>query len=105
MKKILLIALLGSFKLSAQTQDIQLNLEVKDTIETVYNHRYTGKWINEGFNLRREVVKDSIGVDSVRVMRAFYWSSSKGYAKKNYIGYSEKKYLSKRKGNGYPLEN
>lgn len=72
----------------------RLYVEVKDTSEVAYHQRYTGRWIQEGFNSYMETQKDSVGIDSFQLVR-FYWIDPKGT--KIYSEMEERRYRGKRK--------
>lgn len=86
----------------APTVDKQLFLEIKDTITTAYHHHYTGKKFWDGMAVRQEAVADSVGLDSVRVMRMYFWANETLRQGKIYTQYIEAYFLSKRKGNDSP---
>lgn len=46
-------------------------VEVKDTVEIAYKYRYSDYWVQDGFNMSRELLKDSIGIDSIRLFRTY----------------------------------
>ncbi len=53
-------------------QDIPAFIEITDTIETAYDIYYGG-WEQNGFNFTRKEIKDSVGIDSVRITRIYYY--------------------------------
>jgi len=51
-------------------QDKRLYVEVVDTIETAYYTYYIGEW--NRFSSLPVIEKDSIGIDSIRIIKLFY---------------------------------
>ena len=83
MKKLLFILLLAPLFSQGQKNvskpavmvDKQLFIEIKDTVTTAYFHKFTGKKFYDGTAMRNEAVADSIGLDSVRVMRMYFFAN------------------------------
>ena len=73
-------------------QDRQAWVEVKDTVETAY-HTYYGNWGSDGLNYTQKIIRDSIGVDSVTIIRIYYleWLP-KLRVRKIYLDIMNKKY-------------
>ncbi len=113
MKRLIITALITLFMINVSAQkftgDFDLKIEVIDTVQTAYNHYFTGNWIQSNFSMIQEQKKDSIGLDSVRIKRIYY--VIKSYEKisnkfdKVYIGWTEIEYLTPRLGNDYPKLN
>lgn len=82
--------------------DKQLFVEIKDTVTTAYHHKFTGKKFWDGTAMRNEAVADSIGLDSVRVMRMYFFANETLRQGKVYTQYVEAYFLGKRKGNDAP---
>lgn len=96
MKKLLFILfILPSWLISQDsTYTTRLYVEVKDTCETAYRE-YWGDWYRDGFDITREVKRDSIGIDSFKLIR-YLWIDPKGQVV--YSSMEEKQYKGKRKG-------
>jgi len=75
MKKLIIIVLLFSTSVYSQKHIInKLYVEVKDTIQTKYIDIHTGDFEIKDFYLTQIVRKDSVGFDSIRKTRLFYWT-------------------------------
>ena len=105
------ILLLLPVFLSAQIRvEEQLFIEIKDTTQTAYLHYYNGEWVQKGFTMSQVEKKDSIGIDSIRITRFFYYDKDYYNFDGSYVGKKvfidliiKKEYLSKRKGNDYSV--
>ena len=74
-----------------------INVEVKDTFEVAYTE-YLDVWIQEGFILKENRLKDSIGLDRVIIKRLYYYNCED---MKVYLKYEERTYPNGRKSEGY----
>lgn len=82
--------------------DKQLFVEIKDTVTIAYNHHFTGKKFYDGTAVRNEAVADSVGLDSIRVFRFYFFGNETLRQGKIYTQYVEAYFTGKRKGNDAP---
>jgi hypothetical protein len=60
------------FAVQVMAQDKRAYIEVKDTIEIAYNTYFTGDYTQNGFSIYPIEKSDSIGIDSVSIIRIYY---------------------------------
>lgn len=75
-------------------------VEIKDTVETSYDLSY-GEWFQEDFNMQRQEIRDSVGLDTFRLYKFYYLDTIKGEVKKTYLDMALKKIVGRRKGKDY----
>ncbi len=50
----------------------QVFVEIRDTVQVAYKEYFGDKWVMDNDGLSREWVKDSVGLDTLRIYSFFY---------------------------------
>ena len=74
MKKIKTIILLLFTAITFAQSDSyrQVYVEMRDTVAVAYREYFGDKWVQSGGAISREWVKDSVGLDTLRIYDFFY---------------------------------
>ena len=102
--QLLLILMISAISLTAQQQKLEwksgmrIYAETKDSVVTAYE-TYISEFEQEGdYAIRREVI-DSIGLDTIRITRLYYWDASSGEESvQKFLDYLDVETIGERKG-------
>ena len=79
-------------------QDKIVFVEITDTVEVAYDVRYDG-WEQQGFNYVMKTVRDSVGLDSIKIFR--FYTYLPHISEKIYLDLDITKYITEPKGSDY----